>query len=90
LASKKFSLAGGDRGFESVFLQRRVINELLRRQDGGDYEALSARIEPSTDAERGYGPKTSSAIHEHRDLRVREHFDRLAPEDNCRDTATPV
>ena len=31
-----------------------------------------------------------SAIHEYWDLRVREHFDRLAAEDNRRDTATPV
>jgi hypothetical protein len=30
------------------------------------------------------------AIHEHGNLRVREHFDRLAPEDNCRDAATPM
>src|SRR5215469_8428868 len=29
-------------------------------------------------------------INEHGDLRVREHFDRLAAEDNRRDTATPV
>src|SRR5215469_16010921 len=33
---------------------------------------------------------SSSAIHEYWDLRVREHFDRLAAEDNRRDTATPV
>jgi hypothetical protein len=32
----------------------------------------------------------TSAIHEYGDLRVREHFDRLAAEDNRRDTATPV
>jgi hypothetical protein len=31
-----------------------------------------------------------SAIHEHGDLRVREHFDRLAAEDNRGDTSTPV
>ena len=31
-----------------------------------------------------------SAIHEYWDPRVREHFDRLAAEDNRRDTATPV
>src|SRR5207249_4170922 len=34
--------------------------------------------------------RTPSAIHEYGDLRVREHFDRLAAEDNRRDTATPV
>jgi hypothetical protein len=31
-----------------------------------------------------------STIHEHGDLRVREHFDRLAAEDNRGDTSTPV
>ena len=31
-----------------------------------------------------------SAIHEHGDLRVREHLDRLAAEDNRGDTPTPV
>jgi hypothetical protein len=30
------------------------------------------------------------AIHEYGDFRVREDFDRLAAEDNRRDTATPV
>jgi hypothetical protein len=32
----------------------------------------------------------TSAIDEDGDLRVREHFDRLAAEDNRRDAATPV
>jgi ubiquinone/menaquinone biosynthesis C-methylase UbiE len=35
-------------------------------------------------------PKNTSAIHEYGDRRVGEHFDRLAAEDNRRDTATPV
>jgi len=33
---------------------------------------------------------TSSAVHEDGNLRVRQHFDRLAAKDNCRDAATPV
>src|SRR2546423_14970344 len=36
-----------------------------------------------------YG-RWASAIDQYGDLRVREHFDRLAAENNRRDTATPV
>jgi len=68
-----------DRGFESPSLQQRVGCE-------PDSFALDCR--------RAHGCPTHSPfrplLHENGDLRVGEHFDGLAAEDNRRDTATPV
>src|SRR5690348_16502157 len=50
-------------------------------------ETVEERAEGATARQ---STRTPSAIDEHRDLRVREHFDRLAAEDDRRDTTTPV
>lgn len=58
-------------------------------QYGANSEALSTPTEPSMAQKDAVMPRDTLSDTPV-DLRVREHFDRLAAEDNRRDTATPV
>jgi hypothetical protein len=72
-----------------VGISSTITDEKIEKQDRGEHEWVvdfrpsSTRTEPSATQKDGVNAgEQASAIDEYGDLRVREHFDRLAAKDN--------